>query len=117
MSISKYVRPEIDLSELYAKVPNRFLLTVAAAKRARQILDGARPLIEANLSNNLALDIALMEIQLGKIVVSIEDQSDEESIIDEISDYLDSDILEETPPPSDTKGKKDLKKKRKSLAS
>ena len=109
MSISKYVRPEIDLSELYAKVPNRFLLTVAASKRARQLDDGATPLIDASLSNNLSLDIALMEIQLGKIVVSIEDITEEDSILDEISDYLDADIIE-TAEPDPSKSAKDKKK-------
>ncbi|MGC6366844.1 MAG: DNA-directed RNA polymerase subunit omega [Candidatus Marinamargulisbacteria bacterium] len=95
--MSKSIRDQINLAELYAKVPNRFLLTVAAAKRARQIDDGAVPLIDASVSHNLSLDIALMEIQTGKIVVSIEDVSEEESILDEISDYLDSDILDVDP--------------------
>jgi len=92
--MSKSIREQINLAELFEKVPNRFLLTVAAAKRARQIDDGARPLIEASLANTRSLDIALMEIQTGKIVVSIEDSSEEESILDEISDYLDTDILD-----------------------
>ena len=84
--MKKYIREDISLAELFKKVPNRFLLTVAASKRARQLDDGARPLIDATLANNLSLDIALMEIQLGKIVVSIEDVTEEDSIIDEISD-------------------------------
>ncbi|MEK9727219.1 MAG: DNA-directed RNA polymerase subunit omega [Candidatus Margulisiibacteriota bacterium] len=92
--MSKSIREQINLAELFEKVPNRFLLTVAAAKRARQIDDGARPLIEVSISANRSLDIALLEIQLGKILVSIEDSSEEESILDEISDYLDSDILD-----------------------
>ncbi len=92
--MSKSLREQINLAELFEKVPNRFLLTVAAAKRARQIDDGARPLIDASRSTDRSLDIALMEIQLGKILVSIEDSSEEESILDEISDYLDSDILD-----------------------
>ena len=46
------------------------------------------------MSNTRSLDIALLEIQTGKIIVSIEDASEEESILDEISDYLDTDILD-----------------------
>ena len=107
--MSKTIRDQINLAELFEKVPNRFLLTVAAAKRARQIDDGARPLIEASLASDLSLDIALMEIQLGKIVVSIEDLSEEESILDEISDYLDTDIFNE----ESTDSKQDAPKKRK----
>ena len=104
--MSKSIRDQINLAELYAKVPNRFLLTVAAAKRARQIDDGAVPLIDASVSHNLSLDIALMEIQLGKIVVSDEDVSEEDSILDEISVYLDSDILDVDPNESQDTPKK-----------
>jgi len=108
--MSKAIREEINLALLYKKVPNRFLLTVAASKRARQLDDGARPLIDAALSNNRSLDIALMEIQTGKIIVSIEDLSEEDSILDEISDYLDADIVNDA---DATEPQKDTKKKRK----
>ncbi len=106
--MKKYIRQDINLAELFKKVPNRFLLTVAVSKRARQLDDGARPLIDASLAHNLSLDIALMEIQLGKIVVSIEDATEEDSIIDEISDYLDTDIIDnvESDPVKSTKDKK-----------
>ncbi len=108
--MSKALREEINLALLYEKVPNRFLLTVAASKRARQLDDGARPLIDASIANNRSLDIALMEIQTGKIIVSVEDMSEEDSILDEISDYLDSDIVND----ADTvEPQKDTKKKRK----
>ena len=108
--MSKALREEINLALLYEKVPNRFLLTVAASKRARQLDDGARPLIDASISTNRSLDIALMEIQTGKIIVSIEDLTEEDSILDEISDYLDADIVNDTDP-LDTS--KETKKKRK----
>ncbi len=108
--MSKSLREEINLALLFEKVPNRFLLTVAASKRARQLDDGATPLIDASLSNNLSLDIALMEIQLGKIVVSIEDITEEDSILDEISDYLDADITTDS---DSSDVSKDPKKKRK----
>tara|TARA_Y100000590_G_C15398712_1_gene892949 strand:- start:162 stop:497 length:336 start_codon:yes stop_codon:yes gene_type:complete len=111
--MSKALREEINLASLFEKVPNRFLLTVAASKRARQLDDGATPLIDASLSNNRSLDIALMEIQLGKIIVSIEDVTEEDSILDEISDYLDSDIITDS---DSSEPGKDSKKKRKQTA-
>ena len=111
--MSKALREEINLAVLFTKVPNRFLLTVAASKRARQLDDGATPLIDATLSNNRSLDIALMEIQLGKIIVSIEDITEEDSILDEISDYLDSDIITDS---DSSEPGKDSKKKRKQTA-
>ena len=109
--MSKAIRDQINLAELFEKVPNRFLLTVAASKRARQLDDGATPLIDATLANNRSLDIALMEIQTGKIVVTLEETSDEESILDEISDYLDAEVDQSTPEPIS-----DQKKKRKQTA-
>lgn len=92
MSKVKSIRSQIVLSELLKKVPNRFLLTVSAARRARQIDDGARPLIDVPDTLTRSLDIALLEIQTGKIVVSIEEESSHVSILDEVSDYLNSDI-------------------------
>ena len=105
--MSKSIREQINLAELFEKVPNRFLLTVAAAKRARQIDDGARPLISVPNALTRSLDIALLEIQQGKIIVSLEDTSEEDSIIGEISDYLDdADILPDTPSESGSDKKK-----------
>ena len=103
---SKSIREEINLAEILKKVPNRFMLTVAASKRARQLEEGATPLIPTKISETRPLDIALMEIQLGKIVVSVEDVSEEDSILDEISDYLDSDILDVDPNESQDTPKK-----------
>ena len=94
MSTTQKVKDLIDLKKLLEIVPNRFLLTLAAARRARQIFEGARPLVDFKISKNRPLDIALYEIQEGKIIIAMEDYADEELIIDEISDYLDSDILD-----------------------
>jgi DNA-directed RNA polymerase subunit omega len=107
--MSKSIRDEISLALLLEKVPNRFLLTVAVSKRARQLDDGATPLIDANVSTTRSIDIALMEIQTGKISVSIEESTEEDSILSEISDYLDSDIMHDT----SQEQNKDLKKKSK----
>jgi len=55
------------ISELEAKVPSKFSLVVAAAKRARQLNAGARPLVECESKHPLT--IALYEIAQGKIQV------------------------------------------------
>ena len=108
----KNIRHLIDLSKLLEKVPNRFLLTLAAAKRARQLFEGARPLVDASIADNKVLDIALLEIQEGKIIITTEDYSDEELIIDEISDYLDSDIIDTKSMDAAAPKKTDKKSKR-----
>ena len=68
MSTTQKVKDLIDLKKLLEIVPNRFLLTLAAARRARQIFEGARPLVDFKISKNRPLDIALYEIQEGKII-------------------------------------------------
>jgi DNA-directed RNA polymerase subunit omega len=51
-------------------IPNRFLLAMVAAKRAKQLYKGAEPLIE-NKSGNKKIVIALREIAAGKIEFNI----------------------------------------------
>ena len=56
------------LEELLEKVKNRFLLTVSAARRARQLKDGAKQLIDAP-ENESAVIVALDEILEDKIKI------------------------------------------------
>jgi DNA-directed RNA polymerase subunit omega len=56
----------ITVDDCLARVPNRFELALAAARRAKQLLKGARPLVEAD---NKELVVALREIAAGKVVV------------------------------------------------
>ena len=51
-------------------VPNRFLLTMVATKRVKQLYKGADPLIE-NKSNNRKIVLALREIAAGKVEFEI----------------------------------------------
>lgn len=51
-------------------IPNRFLLAMVAAKRAKQLYKGAEPLIE-NKSNNKKVVVALREIAADKIEFEI----------------------------------------------
>ena len=56
----------ITVEDCLAKVPNRFELVLAAARRAKQLIKGAQPLVE---SDNKELVTALREIAAGKVVV------------------------------------------------
>jgi len=58
------------LEELLDKVQNRFLLAVSAAKRARQIKDGSKKLIDAPEDENVVI-VALDEILEDKIRIEI----------------------------------------------
>jgi DNA-directed RNA polymerase subunit omega len=54
----------ITVEDCVQNVSSRFELVVVAAKRARQLLKGAKPLVE---SNNRDIIIALREIAAGKV--------------------------------------------------
>ncbi len=54
----------ITVEDCLKKIPNHFELTILAAKRAHQLIYGARPLVE---SDNREVVLALREIAEGKI--------------------------------------------------
>ena len=54
----------ITVEDCLEKVPNRFELVLLAAKRAKQLLKGARPLVE---SDNKDIVTALREIGEEKV--------------------------------------------------
>jgi DNA-directed RNA polymerase subunit omega len=54
----------ITVEDCLARVPNRFELVLLAARRAKQLLKGARPLVE---SDNKEIVSALREIAADKV--------------------------------------------------
>ena len=54
----------ITVEDCLDKVSSRFELVMLASKRARQLLKGAKPLVE---SDNRDIVIALREIAAGKV--------------------------------------------------
>ncbi len=56
----------ITVEDCLEKIPNRFELVLGAVRRAKQLLKGARPLVE---SNNKDVVTALREIAAGKVSV------------------------------------------------
>jgi len=61
----------VTIEDSLKKVPNRFALTVLAAKRTRQLLKGAKPLIDPK--DNKSVVVALREIAAGKVTVERHD--------------------------------------------
>ncbi|MCG8994438.1 DNA-directed RNA polymerase subunit omega [Laribacter hongkongensis] len=58
----------ITVDDCLKRIPNRFDLTLAAAYRARQIANGAQPLIDSNAgSKDKPTVVALREIAAGQI--------------------------------------------------
>ncbi len=56
----------ITVEDCLEKVPNRFELVLVGARRAKQLLKGARPLVE---SDNKEVVAALREIAEGKVAM------------------------------------------------
>ncbi|MDY6849248.1 MAG: DNA-directed RNA polymerase subunit omega [Geoalkalibacter sp.] len=56
----------VTVEDCLVQIPNRFLLAMVAAKRAKQLYKGASPLIE-NKQNNKKVVVALREIAAGKV--------------------------------------------------
>lgn len=56
-------QPSLDV--LRDRVDSRYTLVVAVAKRARQLLEGARPLVECDSAKPVT--VALQELAAGKI--------------------------------------------------
>ena len=54
----------VTVEDCLKKVPNQFELAVLGAKRAHQLIRGARPLVE---SDNREIVLALREIAAGKV--------------------------------------------------
>jgi DNA-directed RNA polymerase subunit omega len=56
----------ITVEDCLVHIPNRFELVLGAARRAKQLLKGARPLVE---SDNKEVVTSLREIAAGKVKI------------------------------------------------
>ena len=94
------------------KMANRFLLSVAVAKRARQIKEGARALVASGPEYMNPVVTALEEIKQDKLnVVLVAQREEEEELMEEINQYVDLDVIEKS---EEEKPKKEAKTKSKS---
>lgn len=74
--LMKVVNSEIEQGE-HPVVNSRYSIVIATAKRARQIIDGSDPLIEADYPKPLSL--AIDELYKGKVKIIGDDELEEES--------------------------------------
>jgi DNA-directed RNA polymerase subunit omega len=59
----------VTVDDCLKRIPNRFQMTLAATYRARQLANGASPLVEADKDKPTV--IALREMALGKFGVEV----------------------------------------------
>ena len=65
----------ITVEDCLKQVPNRFELVLVAARRAKLLLKGARPLVE---SDNKEVVSALREVGAGKVSVRYPETEEDE---------------------------------------
>jgi len=63
----------ITVEDCLQQVPNRFELVLLGARRAKQLLKGARPLVD---SDNKEVVAALREIGAGKVTLRYPDEEE-----------------------------------------
>ncbi len=68
----------ITIEDCLDQTQNRFLLVHMAAKRVRQLRDGARPLV--NAPKNEIVVVALREIAAKKVVINKENLESSEDV-------------------------------------
>ncbi len=66
-----------ESEEIFQHTDSSYDIVVVAAKRARQIKDGARPLVEVDSNNPLT--VALHEIAAGKVIVESAGESEKQA--------------------------------------
>ncbi len=54
----------VTVEDCLMKIPNQFELAILGARRAQQLLNGARPLVK---TDNREIVVALREIAAGKV--------------------------------------------------
>ncbi len=59
----------VTVDDCMKRIPNRFQMTLAATYRARQLANGATPLVDAEKDKPTV--IALREVALGKIGLEV----------------------------------------------
>ena len=72
--LMKVVNKDVEEGETQV-VNSRYSIVMATAKRAREIIDGAEPLVDTK-DGEKPLSIAIDELNQAKIKVEAEDQND-----------------------------------------
>ncbi len=65
----------ITVEDCLERIPSRFILVHLASQRARQLLKGAKPLVN---SDNRAIVTALREIAAGRVGIEEETETEEQ---------------------------------------
>lgn len=106
----------INKVSLFHKFNNRFLLAVGVAKRAKQLKDGVRPMIEiTNWEKPRFVETAIREFREDAVATLIRDEDqDNIEMLEEMDHLLDTEMKEDAE--KEEKKVKEKSKLKKSLA-
>ena len=109
----------LKIVDLLERVPNRFLLAIAASKRSRQIQDGIKPLVPVpKEEESTPILTALKEIQTDKLKVVVKENVEEEkATLEELDQFFEKEAEEERLRKEEQEGDKKGKDKNKSSKS
>ena len=74
--LMKVVNKDVEPGE-EPVVTSRYSIVMATAKRAREIIDGSMPLVDAKMGEK-PLSIAIDEMNQGKMTIIAQDEEEEE---------------------------------------
>jgi DNA-directed RNA polymerase omega subunit len=101
---------DLSMTKVFRQIPNRFLLSVAVSKRARQLREGYRPLVEVTEENPNPVLIALREIEQGKLNVIVKERHNaEEEYLERMEQDLELQVAEQESEKDEKKPVKDTK--------
>lgn len=86
--------PNIDYVKINNKIDNKFVLSIGVAKRAKQLKEGIKPLVDYDPDRPCSyILIALKEIELGKISIELDENDQEQTeYLEEMDNFLDQEL-------------------------
>lgn len=110
LELMEVINEGVDVGE-EPVVNSRYSIVCATAKRARQLIDGAEPLVEPSDDATKPLSIAVQELYTGNLTIlpegskSAEEQIAEEESLSDDDLILDDDLSEEDADQGDSENK------------
>lgn len=80
--LMKVVNQNAEDGNSSKSVNSRYSIVLATSKRARQIIDGAEPMVNAKPGEK-PLSVAIKELNEGKLKIEVEDVAEEEILEEE----------------------------------
>ena len=103
----------LTLNSVFEKYPNKFELTVAVSKRAKQIKEGSKPLVDVKEEPIIPVIAALHEVRDNEVEIEYRENEEKLEVLDNYDKELEEELEEvlEDDPKAAKKTKKTAKAK------